>query len=335
MKISIDAGALCPGSHHHFGTATVTQNILHTLSDDRDHEYIAYLYRRLSKDTTVAAHIRYSILRPSFGWMAARVSIEQMLHPTDIYLGLNQAIPWYTRAKVITLLHGLSFYFHKELYPDSYEALKDQVLFAISRSDVVFVPSARVKKELHEQFGFDRAIVNHFGVPLDMLGTSPTKRHSPKPYFLFVGMNHPIKNISFLVDAFTVLKSDPKMKDVELLLVGNHHDWEDARRGIRSVHPTRTQLPSLVSGAVGYLSASLYESFNLPVLEALAMGTPVIGKSSAIIQEMQSLVTIADELEDFVDAMRSVLQGKQRSIAADIDADYNWKLFCQRLKKNY
>lgn len=331
MKISVDAGALCGGTRHQFGTYVVTQNILRCLATHEEHNYTAYLYKRISNETEKFPRVQYKVLRPSLGWMAVRLSVEQLIHPPDVFLGLNQAIPWYTRAKVLTVLHGLSFFFHKDLYRDSYEALKDQVLFAISRSDTVFVPSLRVKTELADHFGFDDAVVNPFGIPYDMIAKPTNKQSHEKPYFLFVGMNHPIKNISFLVDAFTVFKSDPRYSDTELLLIGDHRRWENGELGIRSLYAKRDQLPELYRNAVGYLTASLYESFNLPVLEAISMQTPVVGKSTAIIQELKPFVTIADKLEDFVDVMKAATErGKRRKIA-ELDDRFSWKKFTDRV----
>ena len=335
MKISVDAGALCGGTRHQFGTYVVTQNILRCLAAHKEHDYTAYLYRRISKETERFPPVRYKVMRPALGWMAARVSIEQLIRPSDVFLGLNQAIPWYTRARVITLLHGLSFFFHKELYRDSYEALKDQVLFAISRSDVVLVPSVRVKTELSDHFGFNDAVVNSFGIPYDMHMESVKKPSRARPYFIFVGMNHPIKNISFLVDAFTVYKSDPRYKDFELLLIGNHGNREHESLGIRSLQASRDQLPDLYRNAVGYLTASHYESFNLPVLEALSTNTPVIGKSTAIIQELKPSVTIADKLEDFVDAMKAVTERDNKRRNTDLKERFSWKKFTDRVVASY
>lgn len=335
MKISVDGGALCGSSRNQYGTYIVTQNILRTLANDTENTYTTYLYKRLGTVVTRFHPITYRILRPSLGWMAVRVSIDQMVHPSDLYLGLNQAIPWYTPAKVITVLHGLSFFFHRDLYPHSFEALKDQVLFAISRSDTVFVPSERVKQELSEQFGYDRAIVNHFGIPYDMANGTRKKKRPTKPYFLFVGMDHPIKNISFLVDAFTVLKSDPRMKDAELVLVGEHEQWSSAKRCIRTVRATRAELAELYRNASAYLSASLYESCNLPILEAIGNGTPVIAKTGAVIHELRDSVTVADKLEEFVEAMKHTVLSSRNTSQHPIGSSFSWDHFCERLKEAY
>ena len=48
-----------------------------------------------------------------------------------------------------------------------------------------------------------------------------------------------------------------------------------------------------ISNATALLTASHYESFNFPVLEALSQGCPVIGLKSAIIPEFKPYVNLA------------------------------------------
>ena len=111
---------------------------------------------------------------------------------------------------------------------------------------------------------------------------------SERPYFLFVGMNHKIKNIDFLVKAFTIFKERQEYKDFELILVGNHHKLVNEKLGIRCKVVDRNELAFLYRNATGYLTTSLYESFNLPVLEALSQNCNVVGKSDALIPELLS-----------------------------------------------
>lgn len=332
MKISVDAGALCGG--HKFGTHVVTHNLLEALGRyDKENNYIGYLYKRTSH-LPISENTKFKILKPSLAWMSFRVSIEEMTHPKDIYLGLSQAIPWFSKAKILAFMHGLSFHYHKELYPDSYEALKDQVMFATSRANKIIVSSSRVQQELSDQFGHKDSVVLPFGIPFDMEEYGKVNK-TGNPYFLFVGMNHPVKNIEYLVKAFTIFKEQNLHKDFELILVGNHEIRSDPALGIRSVKADRSELRDLYRNATAYLSASLYESYNLPVLEALSQDCRVIGKSSAIIPEFRSYVKIADEIEDFVDEMKHTTVTKSVQIRDAVLEKFNWERYVTKLVKSY
>lgn len=344
MKISVDAGALC--SANKFGTYIVTQNILKALSlYDKNNSYTGYLYKRTA-NLPSSDNLKFKVLSPSIAWMSVRVSAEELIIPKDVYLGLSQAIPWLSGAKIISFLHGLSFFKHKDLYPDSFEALKDQVMFATSRSQKIIVSSAKVKNELAELFGYNDAVVIPFGVPFDMvlnksIKSPPSPRlrgasvKSGKPYFLFVGMDHKIKNIDFLVKAFTIFKEKTEYKDFELLMVGHHQKFTNVNLGIRAVFADRTELANLYQNATGYLTASLYESFNLPVLEALAQNCNVVGKSSSIIPELLPFVSVADEVEEFVSAMNSIANTKTNIDTKDIVAKFSWEKYVNKLTSLY
>jgi len=108
----------------------------------------------------------------------------------------------------------------------------------------------------------------------------------PNQYVLYLGSNKPHKNLKRLVEAWNIaaLKSDvPKVK----LAVAGH--WEDrypdakqraAELGLQDhiifVGPVAdNDLPALYSGAMLFVFPSQYEGFGLPVLEAMACGTPV------------------------------------------------------------
>jgi len=337
MKISVDAGALC--SPNKFGTYIVTENILKAIGTfDKDNTYTGYLYRR-THHLPVSENIEFKVLSPSLAWMSVRVSAEELIRPKDVYLGLSQAIPWLSGAKIISFLHGLSFYEHKELYKESFEALKDQVMFATTRAQKVIVSSVKVKKALGELFGFTDSVVIPFGVPFDMLPNQSKKSiksskppKSARPYFLFVGMSHKIKNIDFLVKAFKIFKEKSANKDFELVLVGDHQKFADAKLGIRCITANRNDLVRLYVDATSYLSASHHESFNLPVLEALSQNCTVVGKSSAIIPELAEYVHIADEMEGFVGNMNSIAMNKRDVDIKKIIAKFSWEDYVNKLK---
>lgn len=104
------------------------------------------------------------------------------------------------------------------------------------------------------------------------------------PYLLFIGAT-PNKNLARVVDAFAAGRFG---QDFTLVVCGQH--TSQAQQAL-AVHATSrgvsgqvraigfvsdTDLPALYAGAAAYLFPSLYEGYGLPVLEAMASGTPVL-----------------------------------------------------------
>lgn len=116
-----------------------------------------------------------------------------------------------------------------------------------------------------------------------------------KPYVLSVGTLEPRKNHERLVRAFSELS--PQFDDVHLAIAGGE-GWraDGIRQAVEeSSAPNRIRLlgpvpgrdlQALYSGARVFALPSLYEGFGLPVLEAMACGTPVLTSDVSSLPEV-------------------------------------------------
>jgi len=160
------------------------------------------------------------------------------------------------------------------------------------------------------------------------------------PYFLYVGNLEPRKNLERLIEAFAHLPQ----KDHDLVIVGNRwYHGEAPEQKARSLglngrvkfmgYVPRADLPALFSAATALVYPSLLEGFGLPVVEAMACGTPVITAGNSSMREVASgaamLVdprdvrdmteTLARVAED--EALRKELSAKGLKRAAD----FSWQ----------
>ncbi|WP_017652650.1 glycosyltransferase family 4 protein [Fortiea contorta] len=114
-------------------------------------------------------------------------------------------------------------------------------------------------------------------------------------YFLYIGRQDSYKNIQRLLSAFAAL---PNCKDYELWLVGPTDKRytptltaQVAQLGITNQvkflnYVPYGELPQIINGAIALVFPSLWEGFGLPVLEAMACGTPVITSNLSSLPEV-------------------------------------------------
>jgi len=315
MKISIDGGALCAKQ---YGNYIFTENLIRAICRfDPNNKYTFYSFcrNRIFKELE-SGNIESRILLPKFGWSKIRVGIEELLSPNDFYLAVNQSLPLFGPRKIISFSHGLSFIRYPQYYEDNYLKLKSQLLRMMARSNAVIVSSIKVKQELLSTFPKYRNIfVLPFGIPFDMDEGKKGKRQN---YFLYVGMNHPIKNIDFIKRVFDIFTKEK----------GNCH----FRLKIVSHSASRQELKNLYQKATACLTASHYESFNLPALEALSQNCPVIGLETAVIPELRKYVNVADSEKEFLHKMQTIAKDNDYNIDREkLRMEFSWKNYIDRL----
>ena len=148
------------------------------------------------------------------------------------------------------------------------------------------------------------------------------------PFILYVGTIEPRKNITRLIQAFAQLKR--KGLPHKLVLVGQP-GWhcepiyaEVERQGLQGEavftgYVPFEDLPALYSAAESMAFPSIYEGFGLPVLEAMACGTPVVTSTSSSLAEIaHDAALLVDPLS--VDEIASALERIHREpdLASDL-----------------
>ena len=173
-----------------------------------------------------------------------------------------------------------------------------------------------------------------------------------RPFILSVGVKEARKNLARLIMAFEDLH--PDLPEYQLALVGptlwRHPISIEAikARGIRDrvrliEYVSDEELRALYSRASLFVHPSLYEGFGLPVLEAMACGTPVVASNSTSIPEVAGDAAVLVDPTDvpaIAQAMRRVLTDTElrsslRARGFERARQFTWKRAAERTAAVY
>ena len=140
-----------------------------------------------------------------------------------------------------------------------------------------------------------------------------------RPYILYVGALESRKNLPRLLEAYAQIR---RWSTAWRLVIVGARKWkfspifETVQRLGLEPHVTFTgyvadeHLPALYAGADLFAFPSLYEGFGLPVLEAMACGTPVVTSNSSSLPEVAGDAAILVDpysVQEIAQAMRRIL----------------------------
>ncbi|MBE7554430.1 MAG: glycosyltransferase family 4 protein [Anaerolineales bacterium] len=222
-----------------------------------------------------------------------------LFHATDFFLP-----PVRSGTRTIVTIHDLSFvHLPETVMPGMTNHLNQWVPRSVKRADHVIAVSEATRQDLIELYQTppEKISVLYHGVTADFKPvTEPNSLSAVRqkynlgqqPFILSVGTLQPRKNYQRLIQAFAALDPAPV-----LVIVGSR-GWnyanifaEVARQGVEErVHflgfVADADLPALYSAASLFVYPSLYEGFGLPVLEAMACGTPVVASNQSALPEV-------------------------------------------------
>jgi len=261
-----------------------------------------------------------------------RVLYERTIYPSairrsgcDVLLGLCNTLPP-VRVPSAVVIQSTQFQFVPEAYgvlQRSY--LRWGVKRAVQAADAVITVSEHSRRDLIQWLGADPDKIHavHHGVCFVSAEHDRSEPQSARPYILCVSAFYPYKNLFRLIEAFQLLRQSGIPH--ELIIVGGATrgvTQDDVSRHARGLgvedslqllgRVPQDVLEDLYRGADVFVMPSLYETFGLPVLEAMALGCPVVAADASSLPE---IVGTAAELVDPL-SPPAIAQGL-RSVVAD------------------
>ncbi|MGD2207702.1 MAG: glycosyltransferase family 1 protein [Anaerolineae bacterium] len=297
-------------------------------------------------------------------WQRLRLPLPIQLFtgPLDLFHSPDFVLPPVGRTPAILTVHDLSFLRVPEHFvPGFCEYLTGAVSRAVGRADHILADSESTRRDLVELLAVDpdRVTVIYPGVeprfrPIEevpLLEQVRARYRLPERFILGLGTLQPRKNFDGLIRAFARL---PAAEDLHLVIAGGK-GWMyeetlalPARLGLEGrVHfpgfVDDTDLPALYNVASVFAFPSWYEGFGLPVLEAMACGTPVVAADNSSLPEAvgdAGLMIEAGDAEALADSLVRLMREKhlrERLAAAGIEwaQRFTWEAAARQLASVY
>ena len=250
--------------------------------------YVRELAARLPRMAPEYAYVRFSE-GGNFGWSEqVRLPMAIRRARIDLMHFLSQYVPLALPSRFVITIHDLIHlrfpeYFKAKVRPYYATVVRS----ACARAARVITDDERTVEDLVEFLGVDRRKISV--VPLGVgepFTRSAVPHAAPQRYLLYVGNHREHKDLRTLFDAWSAL---PETTAIDLYLTGPDdfggelaRRSRDTRRILALGEISAEDLAAYYAGALALVQPALREGFGLPMLEAMAAGTPVVACQDAV-----------------------------------------------------
>lgn len=326
MNIGIDAHALGTRAG---GNESYMRNLLRALGTYPDvHGVTAFVHKGYEDTDGLLTPFKRSELQTHSSYLRVPLGLPLAAWREGIdLLHVQYTAPPISPCPFVVSMHDAVV----KRFPESMPFLDRHRLQFLSpgtlrRAARIFVLTHAMRHELQAYYGlpvdrFDVVspaadAIFHTGLDPDLQSAALARLNLDGPYVLYVGLLQPRKNLVRLAQAYARLRKQGL--EHKLVIVGRRAWLYDelltaidalklGDRLIFTDYVPRSDLPFLYAGASALAYVSLYEGFGIPVLEALACGTPVLASTDPALVEVAGGAALhVDPLS--VDAIAAALQ---------------------------
>ncbi|MCL2291246.1 MAG: glycosyltransferase family 4 protein [Bacteroidetes bacterium] len=325
--------------HNYSGLGNYSRLLIHSLSElYKDNQYFLYTPKYKShplhdfienENCTIVTPTGITSMLPSSFWRTFFMTNDINKQKLDIFHGLSGELPVLTlkMPKVVTI-HDVIFM----RYPEYYTAF-DRKMYekkfkhACKIADKIITVSKQTAEDCIQFLGADAQKIEVGYQSCDPIFWTSQKEKQlskaydlPEKFILNIGTIEARKNLLNLVKALKFVDDDvslvaiggrtPYTLQVEEYIKENHLEHR-----VKLMHgvPFR-DFPALYADASVFVYPSVFEGFGIPVLEALAIGTPVATSNISSMPEVGGDAALYFDpycVEDMVDKINLLLHDKE------------------------
>jgi glycosyltransferase involved in cell wall biosynthesis len=307
MRIAFDGTTLMAGRT---GVGYYTEHLLQHLAQEApDDELIVVSNRSVDTIGPLPSNVRVesSWRTPRIVWMQTQAPRILRQLKVSVAHFTNGMVPLASRVPTVVTIHDMSLTMYPQYHPPRRVLLNRPLVdLAARRADAVVTVSQSAKRDIVRLYGLDPTrvhVVHEAAAPAfkpvrdaAALERVRARYRLADRFILYVGTIEPRKNLPGLLEGFARRRNSGDLP--HQLVCAGPYGWlsRDIERRIERLgiggavrftgYVPFDDLPTLYSLAEMFVFPSVYEGFGLPVIEAMACGTPVITGHAGALAEV-------------------------------------------------
>ncbi|MBQ8133032.1 MAG: glycosyltransferase family 4 protein [Clostridia bacterium] len=287
------------------GVGRYINNLLPAIAQiDKDNQYYVYFGKWMKNYEFLKIHqsnfhfielnIKNSMLSRNW-YLAVNLPLDCKKYNPDLLFMVDTQAIIVKPCKIVSTIHDLAEFVVPEKYSRKQANIRRMIVrHQVKLSDQIITVSEYSKQDICKRFSLPsdkvKVIYNSVETP------EVTELKKPEKYFLYVSEIERAKNLASLIRAYALLPENIK-EEYKLYVVGKKgNDYDNVMALCKKNNivsrvkffgfVSDKELSDLYASAYCFVFPSVFEGFGLPVLEAMAKGTPVLCSDSSSIPEV-------------------------------------------------